>query len=58
MSYPSPVKVDKDRQMVVLEDEFQVSAGVLGARNTGRALGTKLVGCSQAWNRYLINRAQ
>lgn len=58
MFYLSPVKVDKDRQMVVLEDEFQVRGWDAGSLNTGRGLGTKLAECSLGWIRYLINRAQ
>lgn len=52
------MKVDKDRQMVVLEDEFQVRGWDARCPNTGRGRGTKLLECSQGWIRYLINRAQ
>lgn len=58
MFYLSPVKVDKDRQMVVLEDEFQVRGWDAGPLNIGRGLGTKLAEYSRGWIRYLINRAQ
>lgn len=59
MFYPSPVKVDKDRQMVVLEDEFQVRGWDAGSPKYRGRSGDK-VGKSapRVGSRYLINRAQ
>jgi hypothetical protein len=55
--YPSPVKVDKDRQMVVLEDELQVRGWDSGHSKYRKMSGDKVGRVRQGWISYLINRA-